>query len=235
MITEYRITSTPAERAMEMLGDYLFELETGYRRRSKKAGRGERTIRGRAIPAAAAPASGFDKAQEAALKFWLDSKTLAWGKAGRLTADGTLRLTVIQAAPYTLEAVAGMFPSLRLFDRLAVLIDLDGVVQEGFMASGAHENIKAVMEKIAGDVMERKLQDPAQAQTLRNIVRAEVSSLFEELHARLNSGRTIGVGGGKKNKCSKCSVPGHTSRTCKASVLEIERAAQKKEDAERDT
>ena len=76
---------------------------------------------------------------------WERERAHVWNRDGRLTADGRLR---VSGNPWrwTLDSVGRAFPDLRGLDRLAVLILLDGWVEEGWM--DAHTNIRAVIDEI---------------------------------------------------------------------------------------
>ena len=207
---------TTTERSLAALGDYLFELET---RGKKKWARGSygisRSVSTRPETATEIP-SQFDKAQESAALEWENEQIRVWRSHGRITADGVLRVATEPLKPYTLKDMARIMPQLNAWDRVAALIDLDGVVERGYMAKTEHENIRAVVEHIADKRLALRLQDEDTNLVLRDIVRAEVAAIFGELRLNMATQGSTLKPGGYKQKCSKCKQPGHRAPTCGA-------------------
>lgn len=148
--------ATMYERAMSTLVDYLCSLEEAQepiRARERRATTlGPRPKR---TPRARRPVETDDKPEDVLANaspsavteadLWIDVKAQEWQAQGRLTADGRLKLGH-PVEPWTLDAIARLLPDLGEYDRVAVLIDLDGVVEEGWM--DARRNIRAVIEEI---------------------------------------------------------------------------------------
>lgn len=204
---------TLPERALEVLGDYLFELESRDQKRGSKDGV-KRSCYTRAKDPAPLPLSYFDRQQQHLATAWEKEQLAAWEKNGRITADGYLRVGRDPLAPYTLADLARIMPQLNVFDRLAALIDLDGVVKGGFMASKEHENIREVVEHIADQRVVRRLQDGDTMLVIKDLIRAEVSAIFGEVLERVKEPTSTLKVGGRQLKCSKCHQPGHRSPTC---------------------
>lgn len=199
------------QRALEVLGDYLFELET----RDKKTGRSygqQRTVTAARPQAEAETPTQFDITQEYAARQWEKEQLETWKKQGRITEDGYLRVGSDPLRPYTLKDLMRIMPHLGVFDRLAALIDLDGVVEEGFM--DAHENIKAVVKNIAADEVERVLATDEAKARIADIVVEQVGSIFGSLLGKLTTQGSTLRPGGRKLRCGKCMTPGHRAPTC---------------------
>lgn len=96
-------------------------------------------------PARAAKPSPADKDRVA--DFWLAVQDIRWAREGRLALDGRLRVGS-PPSPWTLEAVARTLPDLGEYEQVAVLIDLDGVVAEGWMADERQTRLRAVIEEM---------------------------------------------------------------------------------------
>lgn len=204
------------ERALADLSDYLYELETGERRKGHVYGR-QRSLppSQRPPPKPPPPPTRVQLAAEAAALTWENRRLRAWRKAGRITADGVLRVNPRPAKPYTLRDVRRIWPDLGAFDQLAVLVDLDGVVRRGFMASKEHENIRKVVEQIADERVGRKLQESDTALLLRDLIRAEVAVIFGEVLAQADRPPSRLKVGGRQLRCSNCRELGHRATTCK--------------------
>ncbi len=218
------------QRALEVLGDYLYELETKDRRRGRTYGQ-QRTLAGRRQPEPVKVLlpSEFDKHQVYLAGIWERERLQEWRSQGRITEDGFLRVGRQEVRPYTLQDLIRIWPHLAVFDRLAALIILDGVVEEGFME--AHENIKAVVKDIAADEVERILQTPEAKARIADIVVEQVGFIFGSLREKLKDKEHTTRAGGRKQRCSKCLIPGHRATTCAktpeeaaASKAEIEAA-----------
>ena len=189
------LSAAQAGRAVALLQDYAYQLD-----------------RGRLPPRLPAPTDSSSSTASGALLLWEKHRLAAWAAAGRLAPDGLLRVALAPLAPYTLSSVGCLWPQLNRWDRLAALIDLDGVVEEGYM--DAHENIRAVVEKLADERLVRALQEPAAQDRLKELVEATIGEVFGVLLGKIKHGRH-GVPWNKgKNKCSKCGVSGHSKRTC---------------------
>lgn len=206
---------TATENALAVLGDYLFELET----KDKRSGRSYGQDRSVAAPRAPEPAvdiSQFDARNEYAAQEWEREQLKVWKAAGRITEDGFLCVGRDPLRPYSLEDLMRIVPHLNVFDRLAALIDLDGVVKEGYLDSKEHENIKTVVEAIADERLVLRLQDEDTTLRLRDLIRIEVGAIFGELMTRIKSPVSTQGGhkSGRMNKCSKCHQPGHRATTC---------------------
>lgn len=202
------------ERARAMLSDYLYELETGDRRRGKSYGQ-DRSISPVAAPAPAQVPTAFDIAAEYAADQWEHQQLKIWKESGRITADGFLRVGRDALKPYTPEDLMRIMPHLNVFDRLAALINLDGVVKEGYM--DAHENIREVVQTISRDEFEKVLATPAAQSRIADIVHEQVGVIFGVLLDKLKTpvASALSKKGGRQNKCSKCHQPGHRATTCK--------------------
>lgn len=79
---------------------------------------------------------------------WENAQLRTWRTAGRLTADGTLRVDPGQAPRWTLTKIERAFPELSGWDRWAVLIAVDGIFRRADMARDPHQNIREVIEEI---------------------------------------------------------------------------------------
>lgn len=203
-----------AERALVVLGDYLFELETAQAPRGRGSYGVKRSVATAAAPEKTKDPTPFDIAAEAAALEWENSMLRKWRIDGRITADGLLRVRDDALNPYTIKDIARIMPQLNVFDRLAALINLDGVVVEGYMAKKEHENIKGVVEQIVDERIVRQLQDGDTAMRIRDLVRLEVSEIFAEMKAIMATPQSTLKVGGRKQKCSKCHAPGHRAPTC---------------------
>lgn len=150
---------------------------------------------------------------ESAGLFWYRRKLVEWKRAGRLTADGRLRVRPDPDPPWTLARLKRAAPWMKTYDALAVLTDLDGVVEEDFM--DAHRNIRLTLEEMIDVALERKLADKLEAVFGRVLeeVRADAPIPKDELS-------TNNVGARKQLKCSKCGQPGHRAPTCSAGTSE---------------
>lgn len=216
-----------SERAKAMLSDYLYELETGDRKGHRSYGQARSTPTPR--PQASVDISSFSRATDYQAGMWEKEQLKIWRANGRIDDAGRLRVSQQPTRPYTLEDVIQIMPHLSKFDRLAVLIDLDGVVKEGYMSNKEHENIRAVVENIADERLTRRLQSEETSLILSDIVRREVSAIFGELLTRAKQPATALSPTGRKLKCSKCRVPGHRATTCQASAEQISAAKAEQE------
>lgn len=132
MKTDFAKTLT--ERAIEAAHDYAIMLRERYPV---------------APPPPEAPVALTQLSQEALLAadVWMGAKEIEWVATGRISRFGTLKVDPDEKPePWTLRKIKRCFPELRFNDRLAVLIELDGVLMEEDM--GAVENVVAVMEKM---------------------------------------------------------------------------------------
>lgn len=204
---------TLTERAFEALGDYLFELETGDKRRGNSYGQ-SRSVAEEPAPESENPMSQMDVAAQHAALEWENEQLRLWRKSGRLTADGVLRVGSDPLNPYTLRDLVRVMPQLNVYDRVAALVDLNGVVKRGYMESKEHENIREVVEQIADRRVAIRLQDGDTAMLLKDLIRAEVSEIFGEVLTRFKSPASTLKVGGRQQKCSKCQQPGHRAPTC---------------------
>lgn len=157
---------TLAERAKAGLHDYAIWLRD---RPSRGRGSGKSTY-----PTAAEASRKLDFAPspvsqdaERAADDWLRWRVDAWTAAGRLTADGTLRLDGVRA-PWTLAAVRAAFPELGRWDRWAVLILCAGECTEAEMTNDPKANIREVVQGIAEDAV-------------RRLLRSELAAVFGEI------------------------------------------------------
>lgn len=205
---------TPTERALEVLGDYLFELETKARRAGGASYGPNRTISARPTGPEPYILAHFSRAAEYAAGQWESGKLAEWRGHGRITADGYLRVGCAPLAPYTLSDLMRVMSHLNVFDRLAALIDLNGVVEGGYLNGKEHENIREVVEKIADSRVALRLSDGDTAMRLRDLIRVEVAEIFGEVLTRFNSPASTLKVGGRQQKCSKCRQPGHRATTC---------------------
>lgn len=208
--------SNSRERALEVLGDYLFELETAAPKPSSPHGV-KRSVPEREAEKNSYIPSAFDKNQEYLASCWEKQKLKIWRKNGRITADGTLRVSREPLAPYTLKDLIRIMPHLSVLDRLAALIELNGVVKGGFLSSKEHENIREVVEHIADERLAIRLQHLDTTMVLKDLIRAEVSAIFDEVLTKAKTPISTQQGhksAGRQNKCSKCHMPGHRATTC---------------------
>lgn len=200
------------ERAKAATADYRYELLTGDQATLK-------TPRGPGRPPAPARprvegVSQFDAAAEYAALQWENEKIRVWWKADRITQEGFLRVGCDPLKPYTEHDVRRIMPHLNVFDRLAVLIDLDGVVKEGYMAKKEHENIKAVVEDIADKRVVVQMQNPEMRMHLSEIVREVLVEVFGEMRDSSKTLVSTTRVGGRQIKCSVCHEYGHRAPTC---------------------
>lgn len=209
------------DRAWAALGDYAYEMNTGDVPQRRSAQSGAATPR---APMAARPAhvklptgilsEASTSATYAAIR-WEYERSLEWKRAGRITEDGALRVGRNALNRYTQADLMRIMPHLNVFDRMAVLIDLDGVVEEGYMDT--HENIREVVRKISRDEMEVVMASPAAQSRIADIVHEQVGAIFGVLLQKLNTpaaGALNRKGGGRQFKCSICKEPGHRAPTC---------------------
>lgn len=217
------------ERALEVLGDYLYELETNDRRRGVTYGTQRTRVSREREAEVFKPLSQFDQAAQYAATLWEKEQFQVWKQQGRITEDGFLRVGTQPVRPYTLPDIMRIMPHLGVFDRLAVLIDLDGEVEEGFM--DAHENIKAVVKDIAADEVERVLQTDAAKARIADIVHEQIGVVFGTLRESLKGGSSTLRPGGRQLKCGKCGTPGHRAPTCTKTPDEIAALQKQREEA----
>lgn len=218
---------TVDQRAIEVLGDYLYELETRDRRQGLSGGINRTLAGGRIVMPPSKPPSKKDRKMAYAATSWEKEKVQEWTAQGRINADGYLRVGQDPLNPYTLAEIKRIMPHLGEMDRLAVLIDLDGIVEEGFMA--AHENIRKVVEHIAKNQVELVLQSPDAKAIIADVVHEQVGVVFGNLLAEIQSGGSR-RSGKRKNCCGNCGAPGHFKKTCPKSKEEgaLMRAALRK-------
>lgn len=216
-------------RAIEVLGDYLYELETNDRKHCRSRGK-DRTLANRLKPVTPPlPASTFDKAQEYLADIWEQRRLAAWKQEGRMTHDGYLRIAQIPVNSYTLDDITRLWQHLKFFDRLAALIILDGVVEEGFM--DAHENIRAVVQSISREEIEKVLGTPEARERIADIVHEQVSGIFGTLLDKLKYPSITTRSGGKRQRCGKCGIPGHRAKTCTLSADEAADSKKRSDEA----
>lgn len=212
-----RFHGAPSERALRATQDYAFEAKALGRHQDVLEGP-EEEYRSRDVSGVTKqkPPAGVSPGAEWASEVWERERLGRWKAMGRLTADGTLRVRPDAPKPYTMQDVGRVWPHLPHLDRLAALIHLDGVVEENFME--AHENIRAVVERIADDRLRRVLAEPETQALLAEVVHAQIGAVFGGLLANLSAGKTMSRAGahgaGRKNKCGKCGTPGHRATTC---------------------
>lgn len=204
--------------SFEAMADYRYELSTGDRPRRHRVQSAATTPRQAArldsSAGAQKPPTAFDLAAESAALTWENNMLRWWRSHGRITTAGHLRIRTEPWEPYTLKKIQSVMPQLNEFDRLAVLVDLNGVVEEGYMASREHENIREVIHKIADERLIRCLQDDVATRRYREIVREEITSIFAELLAHEQQGASTNRVGARRLKCSVCKEPGHRAPTC---------------------
>lgn len=204
----------PSDRALEVLGDYLFELETADGERGVGYGQ-SRTLAGKAPapePVKGEASSAFDRHTDYVAGLWEKEKVKEWKEQGRIADDGRLRVVAGKPKPYTLEDVMRVMPHLSVFDRLAALIDLDGVVEEGFM--DAHENIREVVATISREEVDRVLSSQEGKDRVADMVYEQVGVVFGTLLDKLKRPGSALTPGGSKQRCSKCGTAGHRKTTC---------------------
>lgn len=151
---------------------------------------------------------------------WYREKLVEWRQEKRLTGppDFLLRVPKDHPEPYTLARVKSAMPWLETWDALAVLVELDGVVEANYM--DAHKNIREVVEKIADERVAHALQGRDETTTIRDLIRTEIGAVFGELLGNLGQKVTpqlAGTAGRGQRKCSKCGGLGHMRTTCTAS------------------
>lgn len=205
------------QRALEVLGDYLFELETNDKGRGSSYGQNRTLAAMRFSRSNSKPQklpTPFDIHAEYSATLWEKDQFKVWKAHGRIAEGGRLRVDNKPLAPYTLKDLMRIMPHLNVFDRMAALIDLNGIVKEGYLQSKEHENIRAVIEGIADERLTRRLQAGDTTLVLRDLVRKEVSEIFGEVLARFTSPISTAKPGGRTQKCSKCRQPGHRATTC---------------------
>lgn len=215
------------ERALDHLQDYLIWLrdkgDTSEAYAAKRTAVARRGMGNASIQKARdfnSPSVGSGTAvARRGIPAWERRMELKWRAAGRLTPNGVLRPQPFE--PWTLEQVAKAAPEANEWDHLAALIHLDGVVRRRFM--NAHENIRAVVEGIADERLEKQLLDPTKGDAIRAIVRDEVGAMFAQLLGTMKRGgaqepEALAPKYGQRT-CKTCGVKGHTSRTCKTTAL----------------
>lgn len=212
------------DRARSALHDYAIWLrERGDRSDRRADTRAERVPKSATARERKRAQKGRTSYSEAAalvgLNWWWRQKEVELKAAGRMTEDGFIRTSDAPRPPYTLQDVARAWPHLKEPEQVACLIELDGVVEEGFM--DAHKYIRETMEKIADERIERARLQRTDEKPMREIIREEVGAIFQELLGRLGGapagGRTVGVPVGKgpgMRKCSRCGEAGHRAPAC---------------------
>lgn len=200
-------------KALEVLGDYLFELETRDRRRGRSYGQ-DRTLSVEPVEVVKREPTPLDRANEYQATLWEKKKVEEWKEQGRITADGRLRVGTFAIKPYTLDDVRRTWEHLGVYDRIAVLIELDGVVEEGFME--AHEQIREVVQRIAKEQVEKYLSTPEGQAVVAEVAYQQLGVTFGRVLEQLKSDSTMrpAVGGKRQNRCSNCGTPGHRNKTC---------------------
>lgn len=213
------------ERARAALADLAYEVRTGDGRALKDAESlppvEEAPVpfrRGRGKSLGEKPIT-FSKHAEWTALCWENERLRVWRSAGRLTPEGVLRVGTDPLAPYTQRDVAQLLPHLPALDRLAALIDLDGVVEANFMGNPEHEYIRTVVEKIADERVAKALHGRDETIQIRDLIRQEVGTIFSEMIGAFGQKLTPQLGGtaGKgQRKCGKCGALGHMKSTCQA-------------------
>jgi len=124
------------QRAVEGLGHYCFQVLEKWRRqeRKKEPEDGEHEL------------SEMAETAERQVIPWFNGKLKKWNRQGRLREDGTVRVLNVQLEPWTLRRIGKIWPKLNEWDRIAVLVDLDGKMGRTWM--DAHENVRAVIDEI---------------------------------------------------------------------------------------
>lgn len=161
--------ATLSERAVNGLHDFAAHLrrEFGDTSDDRMRTRAERTPHVR-------PVSAVEQARRDKVvlltDLWEAAREREWRAAGRLTADGALRLTGAARPPWTLEAVERAFPELTGLDRWAVLIAADGTCKESDMTKDPTQNVREVFRDILKHELDHML--PQKLMTLLEGVRA---------------------------------------------------------------
>lgn len=128
-----------AARALECLEDYGADLWCDGKRKHGRRQKGD-------LSSGDAPGlhnwSAFEPSAGAisASVYWEKRKEREWRKAGRIGKHGKLKADGGPLPPWTRAKVAAIFPRLDEFSIIALLIDLDGEIERGYMDQ--HENIR---------------------------------------------------------------------------------------------
>lgn len=173
----------------------------------------------------------YDAQAIVAAQAWEQEQLERWRQAGRLTAEGVLRVDARPLAPYRLPDVRRIMPHLGLYDQVAVLVELNGIIQEGDMADEDHENIRQVVKHISREECEHYLNTPEGRDIVAEIATQAVSAVFGTLLEKLDAKRSTLRVGGRQVKCSKCRKTGHRAPTCPATPEEIAAAHQEEAEA----
>lgn len=162
------------------------------------------------------PVPGTTPGADWKARCWERDRMKEWKAAGRMTEDGVLRVPPPGTVkPWTLETITETWPHLNAWDRLAVLIELDGVVEEGYMDDKAQENIREVVQHYSREEVERALRTPEMQALVAERVHEQIGVMFGGILDMIKGGSTkVRPGVGKQNKCSKCHQPGHRATTC---------------------
>lgn len=121
---------------------------------------------------------------------------------------------------WTLESVRRAWPALNEYDQLAVLVDLDGVVEGGYLMAQEHDNIREVLQALVDRrIDERRRAEEDCLPDTRALVREEITKVFGELKGLLKGEAPDGRGPKKfrargRWHCSLCHEVGHTARKC---------------------
>ncbi len=91
----------------------------------------------------------------AEIKIWERRCLEKWAQEGRLTQNGNLRVSPGEPPAWTLKSIAQAFPNLKTYDRVAVLIAADGMIEENYMTE--HRNIRIAIEEIVEMKLKRLL------------------------------------------------------------------------------
>ncbi len=203
------------ERCADVLGDYAFELETGRRLPQPPQDYPKRPP----PPTVHQPLPALDAHHDRVAEMWERDQLKVWAAAGRLTEDGVLRVPQEPAPPYTLADVARLWPQLRAHDLVAILIDLDGVVEEGYME--AHQHIRKVVQQFAREEVQRALSGKEGKTRLAEIVQEQVAAILKIMRAGDPLPMSIIRVGGHKQKCGRCRKPGHRADNCPRRTRDI--------------
>lgn len=171
------------------------------RARNRRRRRGDSTIPERSFDLAGA---GQETARaRLGIDAWEKRRLRTWARHGRLAPDGRLRVSEGPPPPWTIGRVRRAFSHLKLLDTLAVLIHLDGIIEEDYMEG--HRNIRLVLEEMVDIAIKRSIPKELDA-----IFGRVLEDIRED---RVPEQRTA-LGRGGKATCSTCKQPGHTKRTC---------------------
>lgn len=205
-------------RALSATQDLAFEVKALGRHKAVLAGTEEAAKRrGRPLKWEPPP-EGFSPGADWQSTLWEREKSLEWKDAGRLTQDGRLRVEVHwKPKPWTIEEVIASWNHLNVFDRLAVLLELDGQVKEGYMERDAQQNIREVVQRISRDEAQAYLSTPEGQAAIAEVVHTQIATVFGGLLDKLRTPGSALARTGRQNRCGNCGTPGHRVKTCKLS------------------